>query len=229
MEFAWFSLLLLAFALSLDSFGVGVTYGLRKMRIPIGSILIICLCSGLIIMVSMQAGTLLTRFLSPVFTSLLGAVILIGIGCWSLIHSVQSGANKEEVREDILHEKESESEAAEGSGTMLFSMELRKIGLVIHILRSPSAADTDRSGSISAQEAIWLGMALSLDSFGAGLGAAMLGYNSLLTALTIAVFSGLFLIMGMKAGFRLAAFRFMKVFSVLPALLLIIMGMMKLL
>ncbi|MFB5267397.1 sporulation membrane protein YtaF [Paenibacillus enshidis] len=229
MEFAWFSLLLLAFALSLDSFGVGVTYGLRKMRIPIGSILIICLCSGLIIMVSMQAGTLLMRFLSPVFTSLLGAVILIGIGCWSLIHSVQSGANKEEAREAILHEKELESEAAEGSGKMLFSMELRKIGLVIHILRSPSAADTDRSGSISAQEAIWLGMALSLDSFGAGLGAAMLGYNSLLTALTIAVFSGLFLIMGMKAGFRLAAFRFMKVFSVLPALLLIIMGMMKLL
>jgi putative sporulation protein YtaF len=229
VDYAWFSLLLLAFALSLDSFGVGVTYGLRKMRIPMGSILIICLCSGLIIMVSMQAGALLMRFLSPVFTSLLGAVILIGIGCWSLIQSIQNGTDKEEAGEAVPHEKESESDVAEGPNKMLFSMELRKIGLVIHILRSPSAADTDRSGSISAQEAIWLGMALSLDSFGAGLGAAMLGYTPLPTAATIAVFSGLFLIAGMKAGFRLAAFRFMKVFSVLPALLLIIMGMMKLL
>lgn len=41
-----FSLLLLAFALSLDGFGVGITYGLRKMKIPLLSVLIISLCSG---------------------------------------------------------------------------------------------------------------------------------------------------------------------------------------
>lgn len=225
MNYGWISLLLLACALSLDSFGVGVTYGLRKMKIPLSSILIICLCSGVVIMVSMQAGTLMTRFLSPSFTSFLGAVILIGIGCWSLIRAILRRFNKEEV----VQENALESRAVNETDKMLFSVELRKIGLVIHILRSPSAADMDHSGSISAQEAIWLGMALSLDSFGAGLGAAMLGYTPLLTATTIAAASGLFLIAGMQAGFRLAAFRIMEVFSVLPALLLIFMGMMKLL
>ncbi|MDP4097864.1 sporulation membrane protein YtaF [Paenibacillus sp. P96] len=229
MDYAWLSLLLLSFALSLDSFGVGITYGLRKMRIPLGSIVVISLCSGLIIMVSMQAGTLLMQFLSPTFASLLGAVILIGIGCWSLLHPGHSKADKEEVQKPLLREQEPASADADRNVKMLFSVELRKIGLVIHILRSPSAADTDQSGSISAKEAVWLGIALSLDAFGAGLGAAMLGFNPLLTAAAIALFSGLFLIAGMKAGFRLSAFRFMRVFGLLPALLLIIMGMMKLL
>ena len=40
------SVLLLALAVSLDSFGAGLNYGLRNIKIPIGSILIIALCSG---------------------------------------------------------------------------------------------------------------------------------------------------------------------------------------
>ena len=35
-----FSLLILAFAVSLDSFSVGLTYGLRKVKIPLKSILL---------------------------------------------------------------------------------------------------------------------------------------------------------------------------------------------
>lgn len=60
----------------------------------------------------------------------------------------------------------------------------------------------DNSGSISAQEAMWLGIALSLDAFGAGLGAALLGFPTLWTALIIALFSGAFLSLGMKVGLR---------------------------
>ena len=55
------SLILLAFAVSLDGFGVGVTYGLRRIRIPVLSVVIIALCSGIVVWVSMQIGTLLTR------------------------------------------------------------------------------------------------------------------------------------------------------------------------
>ena len=39
--------ILLALAVSLDSFSVGFTYGLRKMRIPFKSIMIIACCSAL--------------------------------------------------------------------------------------------------------------------------------------------------------------------------------------
>jgi putative Mn2+ efflux pump MntP len=252
----WGALLLLAFALSLDSFGVGVTYGLRKMRIPLLSIAIISVCSGLVIGISMQLGALLSRVLSPVYTTVIGAVILIGIGCYSLIQNLH---RKEDLTEDpagvpgdlILKERSnfvSRSVLPEKKGVVkedtvevssdssgiqqertVFSLELRKWGLVIRILRSPSAADMDRSGSISAMEAVWLGIALSVDAFGAGLGAAMLGFQPLSTALAITLFSGTFLIAGMKAGFFLSAFRFMRALGVLPALLLIMMGILKLL
>ena len=58
------SLLFLAFAVSLDSFGVGVTYGLRKIRIPLLSILVITCFSGGMILFSMSVGHGLATWLS---------------------------------------------------------------------------------------------------------------------------------------------------------------------
>ncbi|MDO7906094.1 MntP/YtaF family protein [Paenibacillus sp. JX-17] len=239
MSFHWVSLLVLAFALSLDSFGVGVTYGLRKLKIPLMSIIIISLCSGLVIGISMQVGKLMTRFISPEYTSWIGAFILIGIGCWSLIqpllrqghHESESARNDSAAEVQLMESdgKGAREQVQEMEPRQVYSLEIRKWGIVIQILRSPSAADMDDSGSISAMEAMWLGIALSLDAFGAGLGAAMLGYSPVLTSLCITLFGGVFLVMGMKTGFRFSALRSMRMFGVVPALLLIIMGIMKLL
>jgi len=221
----FFSLLLLAFALSLDGFGVGVTYGLRKLKIPLPSILIISLCSGVIIGVSMQVGVLLAHVVSPHAASEVGAVILLLMGCWSLVQMLIQ-------KEKELGKKE-EAVVLEAEGVpdepAVFSLELRHFGIVIQILRTPSSADMDDSGSISSMEAVMLGIALSLDAFGAGLGAALLGFHPVWTAVSIALFSGAFLVMGMKTGLRFAGSSWMKRAAVLPALMLIIMGIMKLL
>ncbi|WP_410511955.1 sporulation membrane protein YtaF [Paenibacillus sp. BR2-3] len=218
-----FSLLLLAFALSLDGFGVGVTYGLRKMKIPLLSILIISLCSGVVIGASMQVGVLLARVVSPHAASAVGAVILLLMGCWSLIQMlIQKEREQEEDVVPVSAEVETDKPA-------VFSLELRHLGIVIQILRTPSSADMDDSGSISSVEAMVLGIALSLDAFGAGLGAALLGFQPVWTAIAIALFSGTFLVMGMRTGLRFAGSIWMKNAAVLPALMLIIMGIMKLL
>lgn len=251
------SLLALALALSLDGFGVGITYGLRRTKIPLLSIAVISICSGLVIALSMQVGVLLSHVVSPDIASIVGAVILIGIGAWSLLQLIRK-QGKEQLETDTgmgegteatvtgvgkAQERLSDSkgrnqvlaldlEQSASSGSlerMVFTLELRKLGVVIQILRSPSKADMDNSGSISAQEAMWLGIALSLDAFGAGLGAALLGFPTLWTALIIALFSGAFLSLGMKVGLRFSALRWMRGLSVLPALLLMIMGIMKLL
>lgn len=251
------SLLALALALSLDGFGVGITYGLRRTKIPLLSIAVISICSGLVIALSMQVGVLLSHVVSPDIASIVGAVILIGIGAWSLLQLIRK-QGKEQLETDTgmgegteakvtgvgeAQERLSasngrnqvlaldlEQSASNGSlERMVFTLELRKLGVVIQILRSPSKADMDNSGSISAQEAMWLGIALSLDAFGAGLGAALLGFPTLWTALIIALFSGAFLSLGMKVGLRFSALRWMRRLSVLPALLLMIMGIMKLL
>lgn len=244
-----FSLLLLAFALSLDGFGVGITYGLRKMKIPLLSILIISLCSGIVIGVSMQVGVLLAKVVSPDAASIIGAVILVLMGCWSLIQMLtqKERSPQDEEREASLERSagvassgpeteagalmELPADAGEAGPpkSAVFSLELRHLGVVIQILRTPSSADMDDSGSISSMEAMILGIALSLDAFGAGLGAALLGFSPVWTSLMIALFSGTFLLLGMKTGLKLSGSFWMKHAAALPALLLIAMGIMKLL
>ncbi|AKG34102.1 MntP/YtaF family protein [Paenibacillus durus] len=236
-----FSLLLLAFALSLDGFGVGITYGLRKLKIPLPSVLIISLCSGVVMCVSMQVGVLLAKVVSPHIASLIGAVIILLMGCWSLVQLVvQRDEDKAEEETDGMPgdaENHSPDILAVTDGTpekepeksAVFSLELRRLGIVIQILRTPSSADLDKSGSISPAEALVLGVALSLDAFGTGLGAALLGFNPLWTSLVIALFSGSILLLGLHTGLRFAGTSWMKHASVLPALLLIAIGILKLL
>lgn len=223
------SLVVLAFAVSLDGLGVGVTYGLRKIRIPFLSVFIIACCSGFIIWLSMQAGGWLAGYISEDAAKLIGASILIAIGCWALFQLTRG--KHEDSESDSRSESGTESVVGDNAleYAQLLKLELKRLGLVIQILRTPQAADVDRSGIISASEAVMLGVALSLDAFGAGLGAALLGLPALITAVIIAASSALFLVTGTQLGLRFAARRGMHVLSYLPGILLIMMGIMKLL
>ncbi|MFC4779638.1 sporulation membrane protein YtaF [Paenibacillus sp. GCM10023252] len=226
------ALLLLAFAVSVDGFGVGITYGLRRIRIPIVSVIIIACCSGTIIWLSMQAGTLLSTYLNPSAARWAGAVILIALGTWGLLQQYRRRNNTEPAgtaEEPAAATPHTEATAAQPNATMVVIVELKRLGLVVQILKTPQAADVDRSGSISASEAVMLGVALSLDAFGAGLGAAMVGLPPLITAMLITLSSAIFLLSGMRFGFRFADWRGVKAVSLLPGILLIVMGIMKLL
>ncbi|MGG1312073.1 sporulation membrane protein YtaF [Cohnella laeviribosi] len=222
------SLLLLSFAVSVDGFGVGMTYGLRKIRIPLPSVLIISACSGAIILLSMMVGVALSRFLSPTAASAVGAVILIGIGVWALYQFFRNRDRAEPNRDGEADGKGVSAEADLPAKRPLITLEIRRLGIIIQILRTPSAADVDRSGIITAGEAFLLGAALSLDAFGAGIGAALVGFPPLLTALLIACASGAFLWLGMRVGFLAAGWRWVRKLSVLPGIILIVMGIMKL-
>lgn len=233
------SLLILAFALSLDSFGVGMTYGLRRLRIPWTSIAVISCCSGLVILLSMQVGNVLIQYVSPAVAQWIGSLILVGIGCWAILQLLRSEEGEQlahlerggsdtamdsRLVEPLLHTTELEAEPRQ-----VVRIQLKSLGVVIQILKTPSAADMDRSGTISAVEAAWLGVALSLDAFGAGIGAALLGYPSLMTAFTIALFSGIFLRFGIHVGISFAGARWIGKLSFVPGFMLIIMGIIKLL
>ncbi|MBW5449102.1 sporulation membrane protein YtaF [Cohnella sp. CFH 77786] len=234
------SLILLSFAVSLDGFGVGITYGVRKIRIPLPSVWIISICSGFVILLSMVAGTLLARWLPPHGASAVGAVILIGIGVWALVQFVRGGES-DDSGTDASGPKTGRTgktgvaetpENRQGQVPVrreLWTLEIRQWGIIIQILRTPSAADMDRSGTISAGEAFLLGTALSLDAFGAGIGAAMVGFPPLLTAALIAFSSGSFLWVGTRVGFRVSGWKWVRQLTVLPGLILIAMGLFKLL
>ncbi|WEK53212.1 MAG: sporulation membrane protein YtaF [Candidatus Cohnella colombiensis] len=220
------SLILLAFAVSLDGFGVGITYGIRKIKIPALSVAIISICSGLVILLAMLVGVTFLNWMSPTGASRIGAVILIGIGLWALVRFIRqrklerAGLEAEQLQDHAEVDREPKP---------IVSLELRVFGIIIQILRSPSAADIDRSGIISAGEALLLGMALSLDAFGAGIGAALVGFPPITTAILIAVSSGSFLWLGTRFGFWVSGWRFVKQLLLLPGIILIVMGVFKLL
>jgi putative Mn2+ efflux pump MntP len=227
------SLILLAFAVSLDGFGVGMTYGIRKIRIPLKSVAIIACCSGLVILLSMTAGRLVVRWIPPEGAAVTGAFILIAIGVWALVQFARGGDTEEgssapggDGRADSAAGRRIPLDAARRE---VWSLEIRQWGILIQILRTPSAADMDRSGTISAGEAFLLGAALSLDAFGAGIGAAMIGYPSLPTAAIIAAASGSFLWFGTRFGYRVAGWRLVKQLTLLPGIILIAIGLLKLL
>ena len=209
-----FSLLILAFALSLDSFSVGFTYGLRKMVMPIKSILIIATCSAASLMIAVSIGHGLEKVISPNITAKLGGFILIALGAWVLYQFFRP--DKEKEKELLEHEK------------TIVNFEIRSLGLAISILKKPMSADFDQSGTITGIEALMLGFALSIDAFGAGIGAAMLGFSPLYLALTVAVMSSLFVMLGIKSGSFFHKFDWIQKFTFLPGILLIIIGIWKL-
>jgi putative sporulation protein YtaF len=205
------SLLVLAFAVSLDSFSVGFTYGLRKMKIPIKSIIIIATCSAVSLLVASGIGKVLTEFLSPKLTDQFGGLILIVLGAWVLYQFFRPEKNKElmTIEKTIVH------------------FEIKSLGIVINILRKPMSADFDLSGTITGIEAFMLGLALSLDAFGAGVGAAMLGFSPIYLAVAVAVMSSLFVWMGIKSGSFFSKSDWIQKFTFIPGVLLIIIGVWK--
>lgn len=226
------SLLILALAVSLDGFGVGAMYGLRRIAIPWASLLVISTFSGLVILVSMKIGVLLASFVSPNIAKDVGAVILIGIGIWAIFQMIMQ--KEEDAPKGRIHAQPSAMEAGHISAAVdlkktVWSIELKRLGIIIHILRTPAIADRDRSGVISPSEAALLGLALSLDAFGAGIGAALIGFAPLLTAAVICLSSGLFIAAGLRIGFRFADLQWVRRLSILPGCILIVMGIMKLL
>jgi putative sporulation protein YtaF len=122
---------------------------------------------------------------------------------------------KEKDKDILLHEK------------IIINFEIKSLGLVIHILKKPMSADFDRSGTITGVEAFMLGMALSLDAFGAGIGAVMLGFSPIYLAFSVALLSSLLVLVGIKLGSYLSRIPWLQKFSFLPGILLIIIGIWK--
>lgn len=212
--FQFASLLLLAFAVSLDSFSVGFTYGMRKMRIPFKSIFIIACCSAATLLVAMLVGDLMSRIFPMYVTERLGGFILVLIGAWVLYQFFRPA------KEVVEEEKELEK--------TLINFEIKTLGIVINILRKPMSADIDKSGTITGIEAFLLGVALSLDAFGAGIGAALLGYSPVIMSILVACMSSMFVSAGIKSGYLFSKFSWMDKFSCLPGIILIMIGLWKL-
>lgn len=203
-------LIFLIIAVSLDGFGVGITYGMRKIYVPLIAILIIMFCSGVIVFTSMAIGNILSTFITPKGAEIFGGIILIGLGLFSFWNTYRSD-----------HSSNSKALHPEKNKTTFNNFK--------KVMIEPDQADLDYSGAISVKEAFLLGFALALDALGAGIGASMVGYSILLTPLLIALMSGVFLFCGIRIGLFLSTQKQFHRLRALPPLLLILLGVFNIL
>lgn len=211
MEF--FSALFFALAVSLDGFGVGFAYGMRRIKIPVFSLAIICFSSALALVVSMFFGGVVRQLFNPAVGERLGALVIVLVGVY-LVFQALSVPESRRIRDTqpykVLH------------------LNLSRLGIVIEVLRQPAKADFDRSGTINAWEALVLGFALAMDALGAGFGAAVAGFRLWLTPLLVAVCKLFMVTAGLQCGKNArTVWTAGKLINVLPGLILIIIGLAK--
>jgi len=203
--FFYTGLIFLVIAVSLDGFGVGISYGMRRIHVPMIGISIIILCSGIVVFLSMMIGGTLRAFIPAHYTSLIGGAILISIGLFVMLNVIFKKST------EVKMQKEREE------GLPSFKA----------LLTKPEKADMDQSGVISVNEALLLGIALALDAFGAGIGAAFLGYSPLVTTLLTSSMSGFFVFSGLQIGLLLSKNEQLQKMTFIPPLLLIGLGLMN--
>ncbi|MCK8828535.1 sporulation membrane protein YtaF [Natroniella acetigena] len=210
---------MLAFAVSLDGFTVGVTYGLKDIKIDILPLLIISIASGFTMMIAMSVGNVLTLFISPIWAERIGGLILIAIGIWLFYQSLHIllANNNQKAEGDGLNFKE------------LLSIRISSLGLIINILQEPVKADFDYSGAISRKEAVFLGVALAMDAFGGGIGAGLAGYQPFFTSIATFICKFVLLLLGIQLGKSIDLSRFGNKIKLLPGLILVLLGLIQLL
>jgi len=208
-----FYVVALGFAVSFDGFIAGVAYGLKNIRMPWPSLLIVgivtCACS----VVAMFGAYVLGRFIDTEYAIILGAFLLILLGIWSVFHQYL-----------VKNVKPFEVNGQVTMRTLTFSMG----ELVISIMANPETADVDRLGVISPLEAVFLGLAVALDAMVAIFGAALMGALPVYTPLAVGVIHIVCVAFGCYSSTRFISDNLKKRVPYLPGTILILLGILRL-
>ncbi len=205
------SSLFVGLAANLDNFGVGVSYGTQKIRIPSLSNFFIAVLSGLVTFTAVFTGHFLSHFITVANT--LGAFLIIIIGIWVAVHKTT-----------VDH-----SLPAAIPAMKTYSISIKPLSTIVKITKNPSLADIDANGFISTKEAAALGLTLSFNCIATGVGAGLTGLAPLPLAISVCFFSMLAISSGYWTGWKTASNHFERYSQTLSGALLILIGIYELL
>ena len=167
------SSLLFAISANIDSFIVGMSYGIKKSNIDLLKSTVISLVTLTGTVIAILMGTQISQFLPASSTQAIGCALLIGLGLYYIIKSFFSY-----IREKIKKAEVKSNEC--GSGTQN---------------NVPAKASL-----LTMKEGLFLGLALYINNFGMGIGASITGLKLLPTAVMSLVVSVIFLYAGNLIG-----------------------------
>nr|WP_081580441.1 sporulation membrane protein YtaF [Gottschalkia acidurici] len=197
------SVFLFSLSANIDGLTVGLAYGIKDIEISYKSNILIAIITSIGTFVSMTIGLFARKFIPIEILSIIGCIILILIGLSIIISSLK---NKEERTKDIKNEDITYTE----------------------ILKKPQKADKDNSGYIDTREAFTLGLALSLNNFGLGVGASATGINIYLTTIFTFILSILCIIIGVKIGRKYLSKSLRKYADLISGIVIIFLGLYEL-
>ena len=176
------NIILLAVCVSIDSLGIGLTYGIKDTKISFYAKILLCVISFVFAGISILFGYIISNFLTEDICKIIGTIILCGMGIW-----------------------------------------------IINQSADPFSFDVDKSNKIDSKEAIFLGIALSLDSIGIGIGSGIIGINSFIFPIFVSIFHLLFLFLGNFLGKKIKQISNIpqNIWSIVSGILLIIIGIAK--
>ena len=213
--------LFLAISSSIDSLGIGITYGIKNTKITMGAKSILFFISFIISIISIYFGNLLKYIFPDFLIHYLGSFLLILMGLFMCFQSVKVSKQEYKIENDKTL-KISDTEK-------IYSFFIKCLGITIKIIKNPSSSDLDKSNVIDSKEALFLGLALSLDSFCIGIGFSMLNTFSIIFPLLTSCFQLFFLSLGNYCGKKLYSFSKLpdNIWSTISGILLIIIGFCK--
>ncbi|MFD1175105.1 sporulation membrane protein YtaF [Paenibacillus puldeungensis] len=196
-SYSLLAVIAIGLASNLDNAGVGIAYGVRKIRIPWYSNLAIAFISFLATLMSGLFGSWISSWIHPWIGQLLGTVVIVGVGIWVLMQPFTE-------KKPLPPQNDAQ--------------------MLTRLLRNPEEADVDSSKSLNLGESFLLGIALAMNALAGGFNAGITQLNVWLTSLSVGFFS--FILLALCAGFgeKYAAEKFGNQATIISGLLLILIG-----
>lgn len=210
------SSIILAISVSVDSLGIGITYGIKDTKISyIGKVILFCI-SFLVTIVSIWFGDNIKNIFSDTFAKFIGSSILILMGTFIIYQAI--------------NKKENPNVTTKLNDEKIFSFFIKFLGITIQIIKDPNYSDFDNSHKIDSKESFFLGLALSLDAFCIGVGGSIIGLSSGIFPFLVGLFQLIFLSIGMFLGIKVRNLTIIpdNTWSIISGLLLVCIGLFKL-
>lgn len=192
--------LLLAVSSSIDSLGIGITYGIKNTKISYKSKIILFVISFLICILSIWFGDFIRNIFSDSFSKIIGALIISFIGLFVIFQCLYGNSENNLDNEKDLNFKEFQKQEK------IYSFFIKFLGITIKIIKNPKYSDLNNSNLIEPNEAFFLSFALSLDCFCIGVGSSVAGISSSVFPFFISIFQLFFLSLGNFLGRKLYKF-----------------------
>jgi len=204
-----FSTFIISLSLSIDALGIGLSFGLRNIKIPFTARTVsACLCF-FITSLSLIAGEVIKNVLDTQLMVYFSSALLIFLGCMIILKALK----KESPEKETPLEK---------------TFFIKSLGLTVNIISAPATCDIDGSNTIDIKEALYLGCALSMDSLAVGISYAIGSKTTFLIPVFSAISQFIFLYAGSMIGSRIKMPHKENFFSVMSGVIIAVLGIVKL-